>query len=82
MTIREEREIYSTVMLGRSWKAKELRQKSFEDLHKLWYVLLKERNLLATQKHEANRLNLPKQVWTNEGRMRKVLSVFPSSIIV
>ncbi|RCH79784.1 Processing alpha glucosidase I, partial [Rhizopus azygosporus] len=62
-------------MLGRSWKAKELRQKSFEDLHKLWYVLLKERNLLATQKHEANRLNLPKQVWTNEGRMRKVLSV-------
>lgn len=80
MTIREEREIYSTVMLGRSWKAKELRQKSFEDLHKLWYVLLKERNLLATQKHEANRLNLPKQVWTNEGRMRKVLSVFPSSI--
>lgn len=82
MTIREEREIYSTVMLGRSWKAKELRQKSFEDLHKLWYVLLKERNLLATQKHEANRLNLPKQIWTNEGRMRKVLSVFPSSIIV
>ncbi|KAI8977922.1 mitochondrial 39-S ribosomal protein L47 (MRP-L47)-domain-containing protein [Pilobolus umbonatus] len=56
---------------GRAWKADELRQKSFDDLHKLWYVLLKERNLLATQREEAKRLRIPKMVWTNSGRMKK-----------
>lgn len=46
------------MILGRSWAASELRQKSFADLHTLWYVLLKELNVLATQREERRRLGI------------------------
>ncbi|KAK0202911.1 mitochondrial 39-S ribosomal protein L47 (MRP-L47)-domain-containing protein [Desarmillaria ectypa] len=43
---------------GRAWKASELRLKSFTDLHTLWYVLLREQNLLATQAEEVRRAGI------------------------
>ena len=46
------------LLLGRSWKACELRLKSWDDLHKLWYVLLKEKNMLMTQRQMLNAQNL------------------------
>ena len=46
------------MIIGRPWFASELRQKSFKDLHTLWYVCLREKNLLATQKEETRRMGV------------------------
>ncbi|XP_053706791.1 39S ribosomal protein L47, mitochondrial [Synchiropus splendidus] len=59
----------STVKSGAPWTAKLLRAKSNEDLHKLWYVLLKEKNMLLTLEQEAKRSRV--QMPSPE-RLRKV----------
>lgn len=46
-------------VIGRSWMKDDLRIKSNSDLHKLWYILLKERNMILTMRHECKRLGIP-----------------------
>ncbi|KAJ7945904.1 39S ribosomal protein L47, mitochondrial [Quillaja saponaria] len=57
------------VVYGRSWKASELRLKSWDNLHKLWYVLLKEKNMLMTQRQMLHAQNLR---FSNPERIPKV----------
>ncbi|XP_045124394.1 39S ribosomal protein L47, mitochondrial-like [Portunus trituberculatus] len=57
------------VKVGRAWKIEELRIKSNEDLHKLWFVLLKEKNMLLTMEHACNE---EYQVFPNPERIDKV----------
>ncbi|TGJ79098.1 hypothetical protein E0Z10_g9666 [Xylaria hypoxylon] len=44
---------------GRGWTVEELRHKSWDDLHKLWWVCVKEQNRLVTARKEKSRLKLP-----------------------
>ncbi|KAL9104397.1 MAG: hypothetical protein Q9163_000655 [Psora crenata] len=43
---------------GRAWTSEELRHKSWEDIHSLWWMCCKERNRIATETRERRRLNL------------------------
>eukprot|EP00164_Ancoracysta_twista_P010767 GFYU01016365.1.p2 GENE.GFYU01016365.1~~GFYU01016365.1.p2 ORF type:complete len:103 (-),score=22.75 GFYU01016365.1:70-378(-) len=59
----------ASTAVGRSWKASELRQHSFDDLHKLWWVLLREKNVLMTELDSAKSAGVPME---GRDRIRKV----------
>lgn len=42
--------------LGRQWGIQELRERSWEDLHGLWHVCVRERNRIATSDFERERI--------------------------
>ncbi|PIA92510.1 54S ribosomal protein L4, mitochondrial [Cercospora beticola] len=44
------------VQHGRSWDMRELRHKDWDDLHRLWWVCIKEKNRLLTYKLERERV--------------------------
>lgn len=55
--------------IGGDWKAWMLRNKSTDDLHKLWFVLLIERNALLAEKQECKRRQI---IMPNPSRKVKV----------
>ncbi|XP_014479560.1 PREDICTED: 39S ribosomal protein L47, mitochondrial [Dinoponera quadriceps] len=57
------------IKVGRSWRMEELRLKSNSDLHKLWFVLMKERNMLMTMEEACKEAY---EIFPNPERLDKV----------
>ena len=54
--VKKPNEIVTT---GRAWTVADVRRKSFDDIHKLWFVLYKECNLLLSEREKGRRNQRP-----------------------
>ena len=70
--------------VGRAWETSELRLKSFEDLQGLWYVLLREKHMLSTEKYAARgarvRMRAPHRIKMIRRSMAKIKTVLTERI--
>ncbi|PWY73622.1 MRP-L47-domain-containing protein [Aspergillus heteromorphus CBS 117.55] len=57
---------------GRPWSIQELREKSWDDLHALWWVCIKERNRIGTSDLERIRLKAGYGEWESVERNRVI----------
>jgi hypothetical protein len=57
---------------GRSWTIGELRSRDFDTLHQLWWICVKDRNRLATEKIERKRLEAGYGDYENQQRDKTV----------
>ncbi|KAK3940621.1 mitochondrial 39-S ribosomal protein L47 (MRP-L47)-domain-containing protein [Diplogelasinospora grovesii] len=57
---------------GRGWSVEELRHKSWDDLHRLWWVCVKERNRISTANYERRKSRLGFGDAEAKGRDREV----------
>ena len=67
----QKEKLDEVIHTGRSWTPADLRRKSFDDLHKLWFVLYKERNMLLSEREKIRRLGRPVSA-KEESRYTKV----------
>ncbi|KAK5167126.1 54S ribosomal protein L4 mitochondrial [Saxophila tyrrhenica] len=57
---------------GRGWSVQELRRKDWEDLHRLWWVCVKEKNRVDTFKKERERVGTMYGDYEADERMKEI----------
>ena len=76
--------MYTPIQLaahGRAWTVQELRAKDWEDLHRLWWVCVKEKNRIATADVERGRMGEMYGKREMEGRVGEVSLAYISSCL-